>query len=153
MKVILLAVSTLTLASCASLEQPYAINGQYYFVSQKMCQRIEATSPTSITCYNAKGKAFHRQAMTQYELAQYGAMMQDMTNRSAARNAALNAQTQAINAGIINTTPPAVTPLPVTDTSFAHCSNYANQFSCSSPLPEANFACTKTSTLYICRRR
>lgn len=147
MKAIILAVGTLALASCASFEQPYAINGQCYSVSQKMCQRVEATSPTSIICYNAKGKAFYRQAMTQYELAQYGAMMQGMSNNIAAGNAVLAAQVQAITANVSSYTPPEVTPLTTTATSFAHCRNHCNQFSRSSRLPQVNFSCSKTDTL------
>ena len=153
MKSVFVAVTALALTSCASLEQPYNIQGQYYFVSQKMCRRIQVTSPTSIICYNAKGTPFYRQAMSQYELAQYGALVQGLNNNIAANNAALAAQTQAVAAASSNYTPPSVSPLPTAGTSFAQCTTYGNQFSCSSPLPEANFVCTKTSALYMCRQR
>jgi hypothetical protein len=153
MRLIALAVAALSLSSCASFEQPYNINGQYYFVSQKMCHRIQQTSPTEIVCYNAKGKSFPRRALTSYELAQYNAQVQASSNDLAAANAALAAQTQATLATASRYTPPASTPVATTGTSFANCSSYGNQFSCSSPLPEANFSCTKTDTLYICRRR
>lgn len=145
--------AALLLSSCASLEQPYHIQGQYYFVSQKMCQRIEANSPTSITCYNAKGKAFYRQAMSPSELGQYNALLADQSRQIAANNAALAAQTQAAYSSMNNYMPQNATPVLNTGSSYAHCSTYGNQLSCSSPLPEANFACTRTDTLYICRRR
>ena len=154
MKKLSLAGISVALASCSSIEQPYLINGNYYFVSPKMCNTVQQTSPNTITCYNKKGKAFPQRALTSYELASYGAQIQEMNASIAANNAALQAQTQAYAASNSNNASPTVTPITTgTGNSYAYCSTYGNQFSCRSPLPEANFSCTKAGSMFICKPR
>lgn len=154
MKNVVLVSVCIALSSCASFEQPYLIGGNYYQVSQKMCNTIEHTSPTTITCYNKKGKAFPQRALTAYELASYGAQMEAMSANIAANNAALQAQTQAYAAANRSYSVPAASPLTLGGSyAYASCSTYGNQFSCRSPLPEVNFSCTQAGGFFICKPR
>lgn len=67
---IITAATALLLTGAAQAQTMTAFNGSYYMVGDKACRTYTVAGPTSIVCYDSKGRPnVARQALTPYQPA------------------------------------------------------------------------------------
>lgn len=161
MKIRMIALSALLMASCATSPQPNLINGRYFMIGDRECKRYIVEGASQVGCYNSDGKyTGYRNAMSQMELQYYSAQMAQQQQQVAqmraqldAGNARLQQQTQQMLQNSQAYTAPPVMSVSPSNVNTAYCSNLGNVLSCRSPLPDANFTCIQAGNVYHCRPR
>jgi hypothetical protein len=111
-----LALTTVSLAGCASGPSPALANGNYYWLDKKTCHHYDVVDGRTITCYNKKGESSgNYYALSQEDLQNYAAQKAYESQQIGELTASLN-QTSNSFANMTNQmanqtsswTPPAV---------------------------------------------